>query len=128
MTISLLVIGAHLRDQPLHGQLMALQAQFRNDALTSARYRLYLLPGEPAKPGLERVADDAAGISVPGELYELSDAAFGTFVAAVPPPLAIGPVELASGLWSPGFLCQHHALRNAQDISAYGGWREWLQR
>lgn len=128
MSVPLLVIGAHLSGQPLHGELLELGARFRSEALTSARYRLYRLAGEPPKPGMERVADDVAGISIPGEIYDLEPVAFAHFVARVPAPLCIGPVELSSRLWTSGFLCQHYALPTAQDITPYGGWLAWLQR
>jgi hypothetical protein len=48
----------------------------------------------PPKPALIHNADGAA-IAV--EVYELDVAAFGSFVAEVVPPLAIGTVTLADG-------------------------------
>ncbi len=54
--------------------------------------------------------------------------AFGSFVALIPPPLGIGTVTLADGRKVKGFLCEAHAARDAEDITAFGGWRAWLAR
>ena len=51
---------------------------------------------------------------------------FGGFVAAVPPPLSIGSVELEDGSLVKCFLCEPHAIPSAQEITALGGWRSYL--
>ena len=56
----------------------------------------------------------------------MDEAAFGSFVALIPSPLGIGTVTLADGLGVKGFLCEAHAVRGAEDITAFGGWRAWL--
>lgn len=53
-------------------------------------------------------------------------AAFGSFVAEVPPPLAIGTVTLADGTHVKGFLAEPRAIIGAKDITAFGGWREFI--
>jgi allophanate hydrolase len=89
-------------------------------------YRLYALAGAgPRKPGLVRV-DGGAGASLEVEVWELGEAAFGSFVAAVPPPLAIGTLLLEDGTAVKGFVCEAHAVTSAEDISRYGGWRAYL--
>jgi allophanate hydrolase len=60
------------------------------------------------------------------EVWELPMRRFGEFVAEVPPPLAIGSVELADGRWVKGFVCEPRALAGAEDISRFGGWRKYL--
>ncbi|MGC0334756.1 hypothetical protein RKD23_007746 [Streptomyces sp. SAI-170] len=40
--------------------------------------------------------------------------------------MALGSVELADGRSVPGFPCEPQALKGAQDITAYGGWRAAL--
>ena len=47
-------------------------------------------------------------------------------MANVGAPLGIGNVELASGEWVKGFLCEAIATEGAQDISQFGGWRGFL--
>ena len=70
----------------------------------------------PPKPGLVR-DPSAAGPGIEVEVWELSTAAFGSFVAAVPPPLAIGTVTLADGSAVKGFLCEYAALAGAEEIT-----------
>ena len=75
----------------------------------------------PAKPGLAR--GEAGGTSIELEVWALSPAAFGSFVARVPAPLCIGRVELEDQTSVSGFLCEGHALDGAREISSFGGWR-----
>jgi allophanate hydrolase len=75
------------------------------------------------KPGLVR---EQQGASIEVEVWEISPGAFGSFVAEVPGPLAIGTLELDDGETVKGFLCEQYAVRGAQDISRYGGWRRYL--
>ncbi|MBL9216649.1 MAG: allophanate hydrolase [Opitutaceae bacterium] len=128
--IELAVCGAHLRGQPLHGQLTSLGAQFVTATTTAPDYRLYALSGTvPPKPGLVRAAagDGDGGRAIAVETYALAPAAFGQFVAAVPPPLVIGTVELADGRSVKGFLCEPRALAGAEDITEFGGWIAYRQ-
>jgi allophanate hydrolase len=67
-----------------------------------------------------------AGQAIEAEVWELSHASFGAFVAAIPPPLGIGTLDLDDGSSVKGFLCEAHATRDAEDISHYGGWRCYL--
>jgi len=55
----------------------------------------------------------------------LPEAAFGRFVAAIPAPLGIGKLTLADGSEVSGFLCEGHAIADARDITAFGGWRAY---
>ena len=47
-------------------------------------------------------------------------------IGKVPPPLAIGSVTLEDGETVKGFVCEGYAVEEAEDISAYGGWRAYL--
>ena len=123
----LAVVGAHLRGQPLNGQLTDRGGELVATTTTAPRYRLHLLEGgPPLRPGLERVGDDDGGAAVEVEVWTLDDAGFGAFTAAVPPPLGIGSIELADGRWVKGFVCEPLGLRTATDITAHGGWRAFL--
>jgi allophanate hydrolase len=124
--ITLAVVGAHLEGQPLHHQLTERDATLVARTTTAPTYRLVALDTEPPKPGLVRVAAGEAGHTIEVEVYELAAADFGTFVAAVPAPLAIGKVALADGSEVPGFLCEPHAVDGAPDITRFGGWRRYL--
>jgi allophanate hydrolase len=56
----------------------------------------------------------------------MSPAAFGEFVASIPPPLGIGTLRLADGTQPKGFLVEAEATRAARDITAFGGWRAYM--
>ncbi|MFI4933734.1 MAG: hypothetical protein ACHP7N_03875 [Caulobacterales bacterium] len=68
----------------------------------------------------------AGGAAIEVEVYELGLEAFGSFVAEVPPPLAIGTVTLEDGEEVKGFVAEPRALIDAQDITALGGWRAYV--
>ena len=70
------------------------------------------------------VGEGGAAIEV--EVYELAVEAFGSFVAEVPAPLAIGTVTLDDGSEVKGFVAEPRALDGAEDITALGGWRAYI--
>jgi allophanate hydrolase len=124
--IRLAVVGAHLNGMPLHWQLTSRDAVYVGTAETAPRYRLYAMTESvPPKPAL---VHDASGGTIALELYELEPAHFGTFVAEVPPPLAIGTVTLADGSQVKGFVAEPRAMQGAEDITALGGWRAYVAR
>ncbi|MBB2961399.1 allophanate hydrolase [Methylobacterium sp. R2-1] len=124
--IELAVIGAHLSGLPLNGELTGLGARFLRAGETRPEYRLYALPGgPPRRPGLLRVAADA-GATIAAEVWALSPAAFGRFVAAIPAPLGIGTLHLADGTNPKGFLVEAEGIGSGTDITGYGGWRRYL--
>ncbi len=123
-TVKLAVVGAHLKDMPLHWQLTSRDATFVGAFQTAPEYRLYAIANStPPKPALVHSPDGAA-IAV--EVYELGVAEFGSFVVEVPPPLAIGTVTLADGSSVKGFVAEPRALTGAQDITDLGGWRAYI--
>jgi allophanate hydrolase len=123
--IAIAVVGAHLSGMALNGELRALGARFLEAAVTAADYKLFALDTKPPKPGMLRVEADQ-GVSIELEVWALAPAAFGQFVAAVPPPLSIGTVRLADGRTVKGFIVEAAALGAAHDISAFGGWRAYM--
>jgi allophanate hydrolase len=124
--VQLAVVGAHLSGQPLNRALADRGARLVRACRTAPVYRLYALRATvPPRPGLVRVAGEP-GAAVEVEVWELGEAAFGSFVAAIPPPLSIGTVTLEDGEAVKGFLCEAHAVAGADDISACGGWRAYL--
>lgn len=123
-TVKLAVVGAHLKDMPLHWQLTSRDAQFVGAFETAPNYRLYAIADSvPPKPALVH-SDDGAAIKL--EVYELDVAAFGSFVVEVPAPLAIGNVTLADGTTVKGFVSEPRALTGAEDITHLGGWRGYI--
>jgi allophanate hydrolase len=125
LTVQLAVVGAHLSGQPLNHELTRRNARLVESCRTAPIYRLYALATTPPKPGLIQVAA-GEGASIELEIWELSVEAFGSFVAHVPPPMAIGTLRLESGAQVKGFLCEPLATQGARDISVQGGWRAYL--
>ena len=127
--VSLAVVGAHLRGQPLNWQLQAAGARFVSATRTASAYRLYALANTtPPKPGLVRT-EGPEGRAIDVEVWELPLRTFGQFVMDVPAPLGIGTLELADGLEVKGFICEPSAVGEssaATEITSFGGWRAWL--
>jgi allophanate hydrolase len=124
--LAIAVVGAHLSGMPLNHELKALQGRFLEETATAPDYQLFAMENlKPAKPGLLRVAT-ASGKSIAVEIWALGEAAFGRFVASIPPPLAIGTLSLADGRQVKGFLGEPEAMKDARDISAFGGWRAYI--
>ena len=123
--IAIAVVGAHLSGMALNGELKALSARLLEEAVTAPDYKLYALDTTPPKPGMLRV-EQGTGASIKLELWALSAAAFGKFVAAIPPPLSIGTIRLADGREVKGFIVEPAAVNGARDISSFGGWRAFM--
>jgi allophanate hydrolase len=120
--VPLAVCGAHLTGEPLNYQLTGAGAFLIESCRTSPNYRLHALTGTaPPKPGL--VFSPDGGDSIEVEVWAVPENTFGSFVAAVPPPLGIGNCTLESGRTVKSFVCEPYALVGARDITSFGGWR-----
>jgi allophanate hydrolase len=124
-TTKVAVCGAHMSGLPFNTQLLARRARRISATTTAPHYRFYALPGGAVpRPGLVR--DEHNGARIALEVWEMPVEEFGSLVAAIPKPLGIGQVELDSGEWVPGFLCESYAVADAHDITALGDWRVYL--
>ncbi|MGA2795344.1 MAG: allophanate hydrolase [Roseiarcus sp.] len=125
--IELAVVGAHMSGLPLNRELVELGGVLLREVETVASYRLYALPGTiPAKPGLLRVAP-REGASIAAEIWGLDARAFGAFVANIPSPLGVGTLSFTDGASAKGFLVEAEAVKGAQDVSRFGGWRAYVR-
>lgn len=123
--LTIAAVGAHLSGMALNHELTGPGGVLLETTRTAPGYRLYSLAGTvPAKPGMIR-DPDFAGEGIELELWALPPEAFGAFVAAIPSPLGIGKIELSDGRQVSGFLCEAHALNGAEEITRFGGWRNW---
>jgi allophanate hydrolase len=122
----LAVVGAHLTGQPLNPQLLALGARLDRTTTTAPVYRLHALQTDPPKPGLVHVGEGGAEIET--EVWHLPADGLGRLLTTLPRPMALGAVELSDGSRTPGFLCEPGALTDAEDITEYGSWRNYLNR
>jgi allophanate hydrolase len=124
--ISVAVLGAHLSGQPLNWQLTGRGARLLKICRTAPGYRLYALAGtSPAKPGLVR-DEEFSGPGIEVEVWAMPEDQFGSFGAAIPPPLGIGSATLASGETVKCFITEPYGVRGAREITSFGGWRKFL--
>lgn len=125
--IKVAVCGAHLSGLPLNHQLTERRGCLLEVTETAPEYRLFALPGGPPyRPGLIRAPGEGTAIAV--EVWALPTDRFGDFVDQIPAPLSIGRIVLANGETVAGFLCEAHAVRHAQEITALGSWRHFLDQ
>jgi allophanate hydrolase len=125
--VDVLVVGAHLRGQPLNRELEELGARFGRTVRTSDAYRLVALDTQPRKPGLVRTGP-GSGAPIAGEVWRISPGALGRMLAALPSPMSLGQVELEDGAWVVGFGCTAESGAAGTDLTATGGWVEALRR
>ncbi len=69
---------------------------------------------------------EGGGSSIKAEIWTLDRAGFGEFVARIPAPLGIGTIQLSDGGSVKGFLVEAEAVKAAEDVSRFGGWRAYL--
>ena len=123
-SVRIAVVGAHLSALSLNHQLVEREGRRIAVTRTAPSYRLYAL-ADGKRPGLVRTEDGAA---IEVEVWELPVKHYGSFVAAIAPPLGIAPVLLESGEYVQGFLCEAYSVSSLQDITHYGGWRAYVSR
>jgi hypothetical protein len=118
-SVRMFVNGEAMSGGPLNMHLR--DAVCRGPRATAARYRFYSVRDE--FPGLHPVP--VGGVSVPGELYEVSYAVLrGRLLPAEPPELELGIIELDDGTGSLAMRMRADALAapGVSDISEAGGW------
>ena len=125
-TVEVVVCGAHLEDLPLNWQLTQRGANLVKRAQTAPKYQLFALRGDPpARPGMVR--NDENGTSIAVEVWQIPTNELGSFLMEIPAPLGLGKVELDDGDWYTGFICETSGLTGAEDITRFGGWKNWLR-
>lgn len=125
-TIDIAVCGAHLSGMPLNHQLIERDAILIKACKTAENYRLYALAGGPPyRPGLIKVNENGAAIDV--EVWRMPLENFGSFMLGIPHPLGIGKAELDDGSEVNSFICEAFAINDAEDITSFGNWRNYIQ-
>lgn len=123
--IAIAVCGAHMSGLPLNPQLTDLGGRFLKATTTAPCYSFHALAGgPPARPGLVREKTGGARIAL--EIWSLPKSALGHLMCQIPAPLGLGSIELDDGTCATGFLCEAAGTRGARDITAAGGWRQYL--
>lgn len=118
------ICGSALRGQPDHENLQG--AEFVREAATQARYRLHSVH-KGWHPGIYEV--DEGGISIPGEIYQLTGEQFEQLAATEPPNMYPHEVGLLDGGAAIAFLYPQSLIERHQwpDISHLGGWAAYKQ-
>lgn len=120
--IDLAVFGAHMQGEPLNPQLRGFGARYVRDIETAPQYRMHLIEGATPRPGLVR---GEGGAALPGELWRIPAEGLTSLLAALPAPMALGPVDLSEGVTVTGFTA---GLSGQEpDITGSGGWRGYLR-
>lgn len=113
------ICGSALRGQPDHRNLQS--AKFVREAKTKPQYRLHAAEGgwHPAIYEVEQ-----GGISIPGEVYELTAEQYEHLVSTEPPHMYPADVVLENGDLATAMLypCELVKQYNWPDISDCGGW------
>lgn len=118
------ICGSALRGQPDHGNLQS--ATFIRTAQTQPLYRLHAA-ADGWHPAIYQV--ETGGISIPGELYELTPEQYGHLVSTEPPHMYPADVLLESGEVATAMLYPRDLVEqyNWPDISHHGGWAAYKQ-
>lgn len=113
------ICGSALRGQPDHQNLQS--AKFVKTTATQPRYRLHAA-GDGWHPAIYEVAE--GGISIPGEVYEMTKEQFEYLSANEPPNMYASDIVLEDGEVLTAFLYPKELIEkyNWTDISHLGGW------
>lgn len=111
------ICGSALRGQPDHQNLKG--ARLVREAKTKPLYRLHAIK-DGWHPGIYLA--DSNGISIPGEVYEMTEAQYHYLIANEPPDMYESPIELEDGETVSAMLYPRDMAQQWPDISAQGGW------
>ncbi|NJN32510.1 MAG: gamma-glutamylcyclotransferase [Synechococcales cyanobacterium RM1_1_8] len=112
------ICGSALRGQPDHQNLKG--ASFVGEAKTQPRYRLHAIKSG-WHPGIYE-ADEGQGISIPGEIYEMTAEQYDYLIANEPPDMYEAPIALDNGDRVSAMLYPKALCLDWPDISGLGGW------
>ena len=121
MPTELFVNGTLMRGLTLHKNLDG--ANFLGEFQTLPIYRLYSI--DDIHPGMFEVEE--GGVSVTGEMYDMSDEIFQRVKNGEPSGLYFGDIKLNNGSTVKGVLFPREAAEsNYKDISDFGDWRVYI--
>lgn len=113
------ICGSALRGQPDHQNLT--EAKFIKTTKTEPQYRLHAAENgwHPAIYAVE-----TGGVSIPGEIYEMTEEQYEYLLANEPPHMYPETVNLAGGESAIAMLYPEELVKkyNWLDISDLGGW------
>ncbi len=122
--IDVAVCGLHMRGLQFENQMNECFAEFIKETKTAPKYRLVKIDGAIEKPGLIKVLDKGKSIEL--EIWRMNSKMFGKFIKNVTHPLSIGEIELIDNTKVYGFLCEGYMKDICEDISSFGGWKNYI--
>jgi gamma-glutamylcyclotransferase (GGCT)/AIG2-like uncharacterized protein YtfP len=122
------ICGSALRGQPDHSNLQA--ATFIREARTRSQYRLHAA-ADGWHPAIYEVAE--GGISIPGEVYELTLAEYDHLLATEPPDMYPADVVLEDGevltaILYPRELVEKHGWLDISDLGSWAAYKASLAK
>ena len=118
------ICGSALKGQPDHKNLQS--AKFIKNTKTLPQYRLHAAENgwHPAIYAVE-----TGGISIPGEIYEMSEKQYQYLLANEPPHMYPETMNLEGGETAIAMLYPQELVEkyNWEDISHLGGWAAYKQ-
>jgi hypothetical protein len=122
-TVDLAVNGTLMRGQPLNHHLTDAGGTFVREVRTAPVYRLWSI--DDVHPAMLRTTrPGGAAISV--EVWRLPLPGATRTLVREPPGLTLGKVILEDGSLVLGVLAEPALVEDQQEITQYGGWREYL--
>eukprot|EP00198_Chlamydomonas_reinhardtii_P004687 XP_001694023.1 predicted protein [Chlamydomonas reinhardtii] len=123
--LNLVLAGAHMSGLALNHQVTGLGASLVKAVKTASVYKMYSLGPRPAL--IRQGAEPGCGQSFEVEVWAFPIERVGEFLRdGVKPPLCIGDVLLEDGSSEKGFLGEAYAVKDAEEVSSFGGWRSYL--
>lgn len=118
-TKQVFICGSALKGQPDHQNLQS--AKFIKTTKTAPQYRLHAAENG-WHPAIYAVG--TGGISIPGEIYEMSEEQYQYLLANEPPHMYPETVNLEDGATAIAMLYPQELVEkhNWEDISHLGGW------
>ena len=119
------ICGSALTGQPDHPNLG--EAKLLGPARTARKYRLHAVK-DGWHPGIYEVP--SGGISILGELYELTPEQHATLMAGEPPDMYQVTIEMDDGSSAEAMLYPRELIEKHDypDISHFGGWAAYKAR
>lgn len=122
--VELLVCGLHMRGFPLEHQLLELGAKYSYTTQTAPEYKMVHINTGINKPGL--IKQTSSGTSFEVEVWIMDSSKLGMFLKKLGSPLGLGNVVLENKKEIIGFICEGYAEKVYEDISEYGGWKNFV--
>lgn len=113
-----------MRGLELNDNLTSVGALFVREDKTDSSYRLWSI-GD-VHPAMMRVEEGGASIDL--EIWKLPRKALASILLNEPPGLAVGKVILEDGSIVLGVIGESILCQGQEEITAYGGWRQYINR